>query len=86
MSGLLTLNILFWTFLHPFELSGSHLSAIVGVNGNAFESVNNGQMQFPRKEVFFFIYTKQNAGLYICKACAQTACNASGWFYAEKMD
>lgn len=32
------------------------------MNGNAFESVNNGQMQFPRKEVFFlYIQSKMPA-------------------------
>lgn len=79
------LNFFFRTFLHPFELPGIHLSSIVGMNGNMFESVNNGP-KLPFWEAEFISYSEKCLTLRLRSVFfPQTIYKISGWFYAKKM-
>lgn len=65
---LLTFKIFFQTFLHLFELPGSHLSSIVGMNGKIFEPVNNGP-KHPFWETDFFIHKEKCRTLDLWSLC-----------------
>lgn len=52
---ILTFQVFFQTFLDLFDVLGSHLSSMIGMNGNISVPVNNGP-KHPFWETEFFIF------------------------------